>query len=148
MRNIFADRVLLRHSMRQMVLGLVGTLADKLQPIHADYEKRIAEQERKREEAAARNGGVPPPLPPGAVDDKWRTDKCKAAAKALLKASIVPGLDAERSKDREAAGDALEALLRPLSEAEGGGEAKQWRKFELLRLWVRLGIPARPPFVR
>jgi hypothetical protein len=132
-----------------MVLGLVESLADKLQPIHADYEKRLAEQERKREEAAARAGGVMPPLPPGAVDDKWRTEKCKVAAKALLKSAVVPGLDSERARNREAAGDALQALLKPLEEAEGGGgEALQWRKFELLRLWVRLGIPARPPFVR
>ena len=140
--------------MRHMLLGLVGTLVDKLHPIEVDYTKRVEEQERKREAAAAKAPvGVIPPLPPGAVDDKWRSDKFRTTAKALFKAGLVPGLDRQREADRAAAGNELEARLRAADEEmerlSGSEEleAVQWRRFELLRLWVRLGIPPRPPYV-
>ena len=157
---VSSGRVLLRHAMRQMVLRVADSVAAKLHPIHADYEQRVAEQERLREEAAAKApGGVAPSLPPDAVDAKWRTDKCKAGAKAVLKTSLVPCLMQEMAAGRQAAGDALEGRLRSLDEelarleGEGGDaqpaaiEALQWRRFEMLRLWSRLGIPARPPYI-
>lgn len=137
-----------------MLLGLVDTLVDKFHPIQVDYDKRVEEQERKRAAAAAKApGGVAPPLPPGAVDDKWLSDKFRTTAKTLLKAGVVPGLDRQRDADRAAAGNELEARLRAVDEeiaglSDGGFlEEAQWRRFELLRLWVRLGIPPRPPYV-
>ena len=143
--------------MRHMLLGLVGTLDDKLQLIQTDYDKRVEEQERKREEAAAKAPGGVAHLPPGAVDDKWRADKFRATAKTLLKAGLVPGLEHQRETDRSAAGNELEARLHAVDEeiaqiSHTGGsgvalEEANWRRFELLRLWVRLGIPPRPPYV-
>ena len=73
--------------------------------------------------------------------------------------TLVPFLMQEMAAGRQAAGDALEGRLRSLDEelarleGEGGDaqpaaiEALQWRRFEMLRLWSRLGIPARPPYI-
>lgn len=138
-----------------MLLGLAESLAVKLQPIQADYDRRVEEQERKREEAAAKAPGVTPALPPGSVDDKWRAEKFRTAAKTLIKAGLVPGLDNQRELDRSSAGDELENRLRAVDiEISGLNkgdvellEAAQWRRFELLRQWTRLGIPPRPPYV-
>ena len=143
----------MRHAMRHMLLGLADHLAEKLQPIQTDYEKRIEEQERKREEAAAKAPGSVYKVPPGSVDDKWLTDKLRTTAKTVLKAGLVPGLDHERAVDRAAAGNSLVERLRAVDEEINAGmgaealEAAHWRRFELLRLWTHLGIPPRPPYV-
>ncbi|GAX81792.1 hypothetical protein CEUSTIGMA_g9220.t1 [Chlamydomonas eustigma] len=155
------ERVLLKHSMRQMLRGVSEALAVRLQAVHEDYDLRVQEQERLKEEAAAKaaaggraaSGG----MPPGAVDARWLAEKCRAAAKSLLKQSVFVNLEQEKAAGKESAGDALELQIQQVdialaelfatsSSADPKDvEGMHWKRFELLRTWSRLGIPSRPP---
>lgn len=146
--------MLVRHATRHMLYQMVDAVAAKMEAAQAEYEQRLADQQEKAEKAAAKTGG-PVTLPPGAIDDRWRADKARAAVRNLLKTSLVCGLADELAHAREAAGNALQARLAAKDEEAAAGEAGgsahmeplEWQRFELLRAWERLGIPPRPPHV-
>ncbi len=152
--------------MRQALCQAVEAVASKLSSVHSDYEQRKADYEQREQEAATAPGGGSggPSGPP--VDLRWRSDKSRSGAKNVLKQTLVPVLVEELSRGLQSAGDELETRLKVLdtdiclleekkvseSATEGGANkelsAAHWHRFELLRAWSRLGIPARPPYIQ
>jgi hypothetical protein len=78
--------------------------------------------------------------------------------KAILRSSLVPAWWEEVAAEKSASADMLAAALNRLDQqpAEASAltaanddataaEQRHWERFSLLRTWVRLGLPARPP---
>lgn len=160
------ERILLRHSARQILLQLASMIEGKLSTAQADFDA----EKQKQAEAAADGGAAATPSPKGAatgggggaggkMDEAWLAERFRHETKKILRQHLVPGLFDEMLKGKEAAGDALEAQLRVLDKfiadlsaaggrgGEGELEQAEWRRFECLREWARLGIKPRPPYI-
>ncbi|KAF5842086.1 hypothetical protein DUNSADRAFT_9345 [Dunaliella salina] len=96
-------RTLIRHAMRAALGRVADAVDSKLGGVHADYEKRVAEQEKE--------GAMV--VPGKEVGPQWLADKCRAGAKAQTR-NLVPWLFEEVAREKGAVGDWLEARIADL----------------------------------
>jgi len=96
-------RTLIRHAMRAALGRVADAVESKLDGVHADYEKRVAEQQREGATV----------VPGKEVGPQWLADKCRAGAKAQAR-NLVPWLFEEVAREKGAVGDWLEARIADL----------------------------------